>query len=317
MKKLIIFDADSIIWTVAYKFRNKKLKQMVLVALNKFIDDVISNAEGTHYIGFYGSKEEDRIPNFRYAIDANYKGTRPAPPDWLEKWRPVIHKEMTDKWGFVPVDGMEADDACSIAVEENREDYDEIVVATSDKDLLQIPDIIYYNYTKHTYEETDEISSAMALGTQMLTGDSADNIKGLYKVGPVKAKNMLSGCASIIEINWTVARAYVENEEELYKKAVKTVTAEVIKDMEDNDWNKGKSEKQIERKIRITSQSLIQNEMDRYIPGGWKDYFKTQYSLLKMLVKSPNGWTVPDAVEYDNVPVDKGMRANDDFLYTI
>ncbi len=319
MTNLIIFDADSIIWTVAYKFRNKKLKRLVLVSLNKFIADVIKATKATHYIGFYGSKEEDRAPNFRYAIDAKYKGQRPEEPEWLTKWRPVIHKEMTDNWGFAPVDGMEADDACSIAAEELKDEYDEIIITTADKDLLQIPNVTYYNFSKHTTTTTDTISSSLFLATQMLTGDTADNIKGLYKIGPVKAKDMLEDCDTEVSIWWTIRRAYIEKEEELYQKAVRLITREIKKDIADSDWAKNKTDVQIERKVKIDSKSKIKENVEQYIPNGWKSYFRMQLSLLTLLTESPDGWTTPTPVEYkdEEEEVDKGTNLNDDFLYKI
>jgi 5'-3' exonuclease len=43
---------------------------------------------------------------------------------------------------------------------------------------------------------------------QLLTGDPTDNIPGIYKVGPVKAKAMLEGCQEIEEYNEAVLKAY-------------------------------------------------------------------------------------------------------------
>ncbi len=314
MKHLIIFDADSIIWTIAYKFRNKNLKTLVLMSLNKYIDDVIKTNKATHYVGFYGSKEPDRSPNYRYNIDPNYKGHRPDEPDWLVKWRPIIHNEMNKKWDFVAVDGMEADDACSITATQLQDDYDTITVATSDKDLLQIPDVICYNYVKHITEETTKLSGARALAIQMLTGDSADNIKGLFKIGPVKAKNILTGCDTHYSIWSTVIKAYIDKEQELREKAVRRISKEIKKDIEISDWAKNKTDKQIERKIKIDSKSLIDIDVDKYIPNGWKSYFKMQYSLLMLLTECPDNWELPDAVLYKTLET-KSTVTDDSFLY--
>jgi len=316
MKKLIIFDADSIIWTVAYKFRNKKVKGMLVVALNSFIDDVIFASGANAYIGFYGSKEDGREPNFRYSIDSNYKSHRPSEPDWMTKWRPIIHEEMSEKWGFVPVEGMEADDAVAIAVEHYRDDYDTIIVATADKDLLQIPNITYYNYTKHEDMETTDLTAAKAFYLQMLIGDAADNIKGLYKIGPVKAKKALEECDTRYGLFRTAVKMYIEKEAELRKKATRSILKRVKDEIKGSDWALDKTTKQIERKIRLQSESEIAAEIEKYMPGGWKEYFCMQYNLLKLLTEAPDEFEVPEPKEYDRpepVTEDKG----DDFLFDL
>jgi 5'-3' exonuclease len=318
MKKLIIFDADSIIWTIAYKYRNKKVRNLMLISLNNFIKEVIENSKATHYIGFYASKEEDRKPNYRYSIDPNYKAQRPPEPDWIAKWRPVIQEEMTEKWNFVPVDGLEADDAVSICAHHYQGEYDEIIVATVDKDLKQIPNVTYYNYSKHTTEQIDEVTAARELGIQVLSGDTADNVKGLYKVGPVKAKNHLSMCGSVTEITWSVIRYYIEYAQDMRKKVVKEITNSAKEEVKESDWAKGKTEKQIERKLRITLANRIEEAMERRLPGGWKAYFRTQYGLLKLLTEAPDYFDIPEPTKNELVSTEKELSENatsDDFMY--
>ena len=191
MSKLVIFDADSMVFTVAYRYRDKKAKHLVTMNLNKYISDVIKNSGATHYIGFFGSKEDGAEPNFRYTIYPSYKANRPETPEWVEKWRPVLHNEMKSKWGFVPVDGMEADDAASVAAHYFKGEFDEIVIATEDKDLKQVPDVYYYNFRKHSMEYISEIEGYRHLAIQTLSGDSTDNIPGLPGIGPKKAFNFV------------------------------------------------------------------------------------------------------------------------------
>lgn len=313
MKNLIIFDADSIIWTVAYKFRNKKVKNLMLISLNNFIGEVIQNTKATHYLGYFGSKEAGREPNFRYAVDVNYKAQRPPEPDWITKWRPVICNEMEEKWGFIGVEGLEADDAVAFTAAHFKDEYDEIIIAAVDKDLKQIPNITYYNYTKHTSEKTNEFSCANELGIQMLAGDTADNIKGLYKIGPIKAKKHLSICKTITEIKWSVMRMYYAHEEDLRKKITKELTKLIKTDIETSEWAKGKSDKQIERQVRITLIDKIDKEMESKMPGGWKAYYKIQYKLLKLLDVVPDNFDMPDPVE-SSIAVAADI-ADDDFLF--
>jgi hypothetical protein len=52
--------------------------------------------------------------------------------------------------GFQPCDNIEADDACAIARVKYGDMYSKITIASPDKDLLQIADTWFYDYSKRT-----------------------------------------------------------------------------------------------------------------------------------------------------------------------
>jgi DNA polymerase-1 len=298
-KKLVIFDADSMIFTVAWKFRDKNVKAMVTMHLNKFIGDVIVNSGATHYLGFFGSKKDGAKPNFRYGIDPNYKLNRPETPEWVVKWRPILFEAMENKWKFVGVDGMEADDAVAIAAKYYKNEFDDIVVAACDKDLQQIPGIIYYNYQKHEMHPINAFDAAMNLGIQTLMGDATDNIKGLDGMGPKKAAKVLSECTTVAQIKWTVARMYAQHEKDLRTKAENAIFADLRKEMladPDNDFS-GMNDKQIDRQVRIAAKKRLESEMMASMPGGWKKYLRTQMSLVTLLTEAPADFIIPEPVE--------------------
>jgi 5'-3' exonuclease len=54
---------------------------------------------------------------------------------------------------------------------------------------------------------------------QILMGDSADNIIGLYKVGPVKADKILDGIDTEVGLWDAVVKAYDGNEERVLENA--------------------------------------------------------------------------------------------------
>jgi 5'-3' exonuclease len=306
-KKLTIFDADSMIFTVAWKFRDKNVKAMVTMHLNKFISDVITNSGATHYIGFFGSKEPGVKPNFRFTVDPNYKLNRPETPEWVTKWRPILFEAMKDKWKFMPVDGMEADDACAIAAKyfKNLKNpdgtyvYDEIIVAACDKDLRQIPGITYYNYQKHEKYLINTFDAAMNLGVQILMGDETDGVKGLGGVGPKIATRLLSECTTLAQIKWTIARMYKQKEDELRTKAEASIFAQtkaILLADTTRDFS-GLSDKQIDRLVRIEAKKELAATLFDAMPGGWKAYLRIQYQLLTLLTESPDWFTLPEPVE--------------------
>lgn len=335
-KRLIIFDADSMIFTVAWKFREKNVKAMVTMHLNKFISEVILNAGATHYIGFFGSKKADAKPNFRYDVDPNYKINRPETPEWVVKWRPVLFEAMETKWGFVGVDGMEADDACAIAAKHFMPEYEEIIVAACDKDLEQIPGITYYNYQKHEKHTINTFDAAMKLAVQTLMGDATDGIKGLGGIGPKIAVKVLSECTTLAQLKWTVARMYAAKEEELRAKAGKEAFAESKAEMlADPDFNSdGKlTDKQIDRLVRIKTKQKMATVMFDSMPGGWKKYLRTQQQLLTLLTEAPDWFILPEPIESklvsnvvqtdsiadaavdETVPTKPSTKTVDNFLY--
>ena len=66
------------------------------------------------------------------------------------------------------------------------------IICSVDKDLHQIAGL-HYNWVKEEYREVSEHEALKYFYTQLLTGDSADNIKGVWKCGPVKAAAILAG----------------------------------------------------------------------------------------------------------------------------
>jgi len=327
--RLIIFDADSIIFTVAWAFRTKKATRLVEMQVNKFITDVLSNSKASHYIGFFGSKKEGALPNFRYDVDPQYKANRPPTPDFVIKWRPIILRVFEEKWGFIPVEGMEADDAAAIAADHYKDDYD-ITIATFDKDLKQIPNSTFYNMRVHEQTYINEFDAHWNLSMQLLQGDKGtDNIPGLPGIGPKKAKLLLQDCTTLSQLKWKVLRSYSEFESiSRDKKQV-----QLIKDIKESllveeavipEEYKDLEGARLQRRIRINVAKELSSYMDGLIKGGWKTYFKQQDALLRMLTKSPDFFTIPNVqdspmyLDLTTKPTDKVLSTDaitrDDFL---
>lgn len=85
--------------------------------------------------------------------------------------------------------GEEADDLLGIAL---TDDPDNGIVVSNDKDLLMIPGR-HYNFTNDTKIIIDEDMGRYKFWSQMLTGDSTDNIMGCPQIGPKKTEKALSG----------------------------------------------------------------------------------------------------------------------------
>lgn len=113
--------------------------------------------------------------NFRENIATikPYKGQRPQEkPYWYQHVKDflIYHRDAE------VIEGMEADDAMGIA------QTDSTVICSLDKDLDMIPGY-HYNWNKEGVWYQDETTALHCFYCQLLTGDSTDNIPGLYGVG--------------------------------------------------------------------------------------------------------------------------------------
>lgn len=115
-----------------------------------------------------------------------YKGNRDpeAKPKLYEEMRRYIEK----KYNAISYDGYEADDLIySYAI---RYEVGNCIIASIDKDLQLIPGE-HYNYSTGARFHVTKEEAEENFWTLMLTGDVADNIKGIPKIGPKTAYTIL------------------------------------------------------------------------------------------------------------------------------
>ena len=143
--------------------------------------------------------------NFRYDVAKTvpYKGNRKdvVKPTNL----PEAREHLINKWGAVVSQGEEADDLIGIA--SCQGDPETTVVVTIDKDMLQLP-CWNWNFVKNEWSYITEEEGRKFFYTQVLTGDRADHIMGLHRVGPVKAAKMLEGLTTEEELYEACVAAY-------------------------------------------------------------------------------------------------------------
>jgi 5'-3' exonuclease len=140
--------------------------------------------------------------NFRYRLFPDYKANR------LGVTRPehlgAVQQFLVKRWGATIVNGYEADDAIGIAATEDS------VICSIDKDLRQISGE-HYNFVKDTFEVVSPEDATYQLYSQMLIGDSSDNIRGVEGIGPVKARKHLENL-SAEEMHLRVRELYGDDE---------------------------------------------------------------------------------------------------------
>lgn len=143
---------------------------------------IMDQTESDDYVLYIGGKD-----NFRekVAVTHKYKGTR----DGLHKPHHYhnARRFLVDAYQATVVDGMEADDAVSI----HHLSLPDSVLCTIDKDMDMIEGW-HYNYAKGQMYYVDEYTALLNFYTQMLTGDTSDNIVGIRGIGKKKAHKLLA-----------------------------------------------------------------------------------------------------------------------------
>lgn len=153
--------------------------------------------------------------NFRdnIATILPYKGNRKLARK--PKMYRYIRDYLVDKYNAVIIDGMEADDGMGIAQMQNYHSsehegdtgYCASTIVACDKDMDMIPGN-HYNPVKDKLYWIDEFTAYKNFYTQVLTGDSTDNIPGLKGTGKIGAANILNPCKTIDEMRIAVCDAY-------------------------------------------------------------------------------------------------------------
>ena len=157
----------------------------------------------THWaVAFDGGLSEERM-----ALHAEYKAQRPSMPDALrEQIEPVQVYLDAARVAWVRVDGEEADDVLASLVARLTKQADDILIATSDKDLYQLVD--------ETCRVIPPAGKGEAMGPEgvmqktgvppgqivewiALMGDASDNIPGVPGVGPKTAARLLGAYGSL------------------------------------------------------------------------------------------------------------------------
>jgi hypothetical protein len=207
MKALV--DADILVYRFGFASEGDPA-EFALARLSEFLDN-LSLSEGIDEVWGYLTGHG----NFRHeiAVTAPYKGNRVAPKPYHFQ---LLREYMENKWGFEVIEGMEADDA--IGIEAYRNEPDETLIVSIDKDLNMIRGH-HYNFVKEERYYVTEEEAIRNFYLQILTGDKVDNIIGLAGIGPVKSKKLLLDCNNELEMYEAVLKAYDGDEARVLENA--------------------------------------------------------------------------------------------------
>jgi len=208
---MILIDGDIIAYRAGFSSNDLEAPDAE-AKVDELIDTIIEDTEfiSTDYQVYLTGKG-----NFRFDIakTLKYKGNRKdaVKPIHLQH----IRDYLTTKYEATVSEGEEADDLIAIAATKIGM---KAVVASIDKDMLQIP-CFHYNLTRRELSAVGKFSGTKFFYTQILTGDKADNIKGLHRCGPVKAGKILAECDTEMKLWNACLEAYEGDTERVIENA--------------------------------------------------------------------------------------------------
>ena len=189
-------DGDIYAFRVACTTENDN-EAIAVYRVNEMIENTLAEVEASEYKLFLTSPD-----NFRKHIYPEYKANRTATkPKHLQ----FLKDYLIESWQGQVAERMEADDYLGINQHESS------IICSIDKDLLQVPGK-HFNFVKKEFYEVDEETGFRNFYTQLLTGDTSDNIKGIAGIGPVKAKKALADSSTEQEM-FSVVRDMYKNDE--------------------------------------------------------------------------------------------------------
>lgn len=192
---ICLIDGDSLLY---YEMDKPTLEQ-ALKGIDSRVGTILENCNANVYIGFLTGKT-----GYRYNVSSTYKANRKHRP------KPIIfyalREYMKQKYSFYEFDGLEADDL--VAYYGVNNDGMKTVICSPDKDVLYQCIGRHFNYQKLEFVTTTETDAEKFLWTQVLMGDSTDNIQGIPGVGIKTAENWMKDREKDIE--GFVLKKYVE-----------------------------------------------------------------------------------------------------------
>jgi DNA polymerase-1 len=214
MKKLIIIDLSNYIFRAFFAIRPLHAPDGTPVnavyGVLSMIHNMIVKHKPTHILIAKDTKEG----SFRKEIYVEYKAHRTAPPDELIPQFDLVD-ELITALGIpeIKMARYEADDVIGSVATQWKNSFDEILIASGDKDLMQFvgEQIKMLDTMKEKTYEREDVKDKMGVYPEQvvdylaLIGDSSDNIPGVPGIGPKGAQNLLEEYGNLDKILDNVA----------------------------------------------------------------------------------------------------------------
>lgn len=229
---IALFDADSLIFASCYN-RVSDIDEVPYIqdideSISKFekgfqtiMDEVGEEYPLTGVMVFSGSKG-----TYRKEISKEYKANRKKKE--LPPMLPLLHKYVKERYNAVHDDYYETDDLVATYWKKlsDRDGVDNVIIVSIDKDYMQFPALIYnYHYKKKQFIKLSKQDAWYNFYTQMIVGDTADNVN--YCKG--KGKKFTERLLSDKKTKFSMQRAVYSVYKDIYKEKAKENFVECYK----------------------------------------------------------------------------------------
>ena len=200
-KRLIIVDVSNFIFRAYFAIQRPMtsptgVPTKAVYGVQSMMLKMLSEHKPTHIF----LARDTKGGSFRNELYPAYKANRSDPPEDLIPQFPLIDKLI--KLMNLPtfcLEGYEADDIIGSAVVQWKDQFDEVFIASGDKDLMQfvggnvklLDTMKDKLYTPADVEEKMGVRPDQIVDYLTIVGDSSDNIPGLKGIGAVGAAKLL------------------------------------------------------------------------------------------------------------------------------
>ena len=232
MKRLIVVDISSFIFRAYYAISTSLTAPdgtpvNSLRGVYSMLVKLISDYQPTHLLIARDLKDG----SFRNEMYPEYKANRSAPPEDLipqfDLIEQLVNHMQISQLSHV---GFEADDIIGSAVTQWKDDFDEVLIASGDKDLMQFVDdkVKMLDTMKSKIYGPKEVFEKMRVHPNQIVdylsmlGDTSDNIPGMKGIGAKGASELLG--------KYNTFESCVENSQDFTNKRVKNAFENHVED---------------------------------------------------------------------------------------
>lgn len=181
-----------------------------------------------------------------------YKGQRTGVKP---KFYSLIREYLSTAWGFETVNGIEADDAVATYATECDSPF---FIAAVDKDFKQLGGMWHYNWVKKQQEYVTPWQGVYNLYTQVLVGDTIDNIQGVKGIGAKKCAKLFDDCETETDLFNACVKAFDGSED----RVVENLQLLYLQRYRGDIWHKGKLDESTVSKSERSETPTISKRLD-------------------------------------------------------
>ena len=204
---IILIDADSLVYSSCYGVDSlDEAKDKLDSYIYNIINAITEEKGEAEIVEIYHGQDK---PNLRKEINPLYKANRSAElPDFFSEVSSYIKYFFDAK--SAP-DGLEVDDVISKRWKQLTDEREQVVIAAIDKDYLQLPATIYSWAGKRMgFTYVSEKEAMYNFWSQMIIGDTADNVNYLKGKGVKFSEKYLQNTNSLTQYIFKVYRLFKE-----------------------------------------------------------------------------------------------------------